>query len=514
MLMPLRSPRAPRRRVANIKNFPAPVQGWVSNVDSVESGPATAAILQNMVPKQNRVYVRSGSKTVSEIPASIETLASYDDGLSQELIAAAAEKVYRVPVASDGTVVAPVEIGTGFASGRWETVMFANGADQIELVMVNGADGIWTYDGTSLTEAPASTENKSVDNVTSFKSRLWFTKYGDATLYYGEVLATKPVALEPFPIGPLLRSGGQIVAINSLSMDGGSGPDDYFVAVSSRGEIVVFSGIDPATDFQLVGIFKGARPLGRRCLEKAGSDLIYYGANGPQFLTRLFASQGGLETLAIPIRTEFEDAISKGENFFGWSMVSYSKRGWVLFNVPFQAGAISYQYCLSLESQAWFKISGWNAACFVKHGDNLYFSTFDGKIKIADYGTNDDGVAIDFDYMQSWQDYGMPERKKFNMAQLTIEANAPPEITIDMNVDFKKNDPLSVPTFGPKPPASYWNRSIWNVALWSGLNKFYVESVGLSANGFVGALRYRGKIMNSTHILYGFRIAYEGGEFL
>jgi hypothetical protein len=277
MLTPLRSPRAPRRQVSNIKNFSAPIGGWVSNATGIGSGEVTAAILENMVPKQNRVFVRNGSKTLVKLSAPTQTLADFDNGTSKTLIACAGDSIYKLPVSSDNSVVIPELIDSGFANAKWQTVMMSNGADESSLVMVNGADGIWGYDGTALTEADASADNPFVNNVISFKSRLWFTKVGDATVYYGEVLSTAPLMLEPFPIGPLLRNGGAIIAINSLSMDGGSGPDDYLVCVSSRGEIVVFSGIDPATDFQLVGIFKASKPLGSRCLAKSGSDLIYYG---------------------------------------------------------------------------------------------------------------------------------------------------------------------------------------------------------------------------------------------
>lgn len=514
MLMPLRSPRAPRRQVSNIQNFPAPVGGWVSNATGVGSGVSTAVILENMVPKQNRAFVRNGSKNVAKLSASVESLADFDNGVDQIVIAAAGASVYKVPVTPEHTVVTPVEIKDGFTSARWQTVMMSNAADVASLVMVNGEDGIWGYDGTAMTEAAASAAHKFVDNVISFKSRLWFTKKGEADIYYGEVLSTSPATLTRFPVGPLLRNGGEIIAINSLSMDGGSGPDDYLVCVSSRGEIVVFSGIDPATDFQLVGIFKAARPLSPRCLAKSGSDLIYYGSNGPQMLTRLFSSPDGLDTLSLPIRTEFEDAMFNRQFLFGWDLVNYSKRGWVLFNVPQQLQNTFDQFVVNLESQAWFRIKGWNGMSWVVHNTNLYFGTQRGDIVVADVGTNDNGVDVAFDFMQSWQEFDSPSRKKFNMAQVTIESNAVPEILVDMNVDFTQNPPKGQPGFGPPAVESPWNTSPWNTSPWSGASKFYVEAFGVANIGYVGALRYRGRVKGSTHVLYGFRIAYEEGAFI
>lgn len=514
MLTPLRSPRAPRRQVSKIQNFPPPVGGWVSDVNAVGAGIATAVILENIVPKQNRAFVRNGSLTVSQLPTAIETVADFDNGASQVFVAAAGSAVYTVPVTDDNDLVNADVLEEGFANARWQTVMASNGADEASLVMVNGADGIWCFDGVNFEEATASAANPTVDNVINFKSRLWFTKLNDATIYYGEVLSNKPATLTAFPIGPLLRNGGEIIAINSLSMDGGSGPDDYLVCISSRGEIVVFSGIDPSTDFQLVGIFKAAKPLSRRCLAKNGSDLVYYGTNGPQLLTRLFSSSEGLETMALPIRTEFEDAMLANANLFGWDLIGYPRRGWLMFNVPMQANKIADQFVVNLESQAWFRIKDWNAASWTTHKTKLYFGGFDGKLRIADVGSTDDGNPIDFDFLQSWQEFETPSRKKFNMAQVTIKADAPPDILVDINVDYAQVQPKSKPSFGSQAVSSPWNTSPWDTSPWSSTDDFYIKSFGLSDIGHVGALRYRGQIKNSSHTLFGFRIAYEEGEFI
>jgi hypothetical protein len=228
----------------------------------------------------------------------------------------------------------------------------------------------------------------------------------------------------------------------------------------------------------------------------------------------LFNAPEGLETLALPIRTEFEDAIFTGQALFGWDLVNYGKRGWVLFNVPQQLQGTFDQFVVNLESQAWFRIKGWNGSCWVVHDTRLYFGKEDGSVVVADAGTNDDDIDISFDFMQSWQEFDSASRKKFNMAQVTIESNSTPEILVDINVDFKQTSPVSQPSFGPPAIESPWDVSPWDVSPWSGTPKFFVEAFGLANEGYVGALRYRGKIKSSTHVLYGFRIAYEEGAFI
>lgn len=497
-----------------IANFPAPVKGWVSDTVAQLGDAATARILVNIVPRQNSVYVRNGSKTVSQPGGRVDSLMTFDDGTIQDLIAASSGRLWQIPVDGGGTLVDPVELESGFTSDYWISVMMANAADESRLVMVNGQDGIWTYDGASVEEAPASSTNLQVSSVTSFKGRLWFTKRASASLWYGDVLSNSPATITEFPVGAYLRRGGDLVAVDSLSMDGGSGPDDYLVAVSSRGEVVVFAGIDPADDFRLVGIFSVANPITKRCLRKMGSDLMYYGNNGPQLLTKLFSTVEGLESLIIPIRTDFETAMYDYSFLAGWDMLSYSRAGWVMFNVPRGVQGTVDQFAVNLESQAWFKIEGWNALCWGIHGQNPYFGTLDGRVVQADFGHNDDGRPISFDFMQTWNQFETTSRKKFNMAQVTIKANSIPKIEVDMNVDFKDVTPRSQPGFAPAVQETPWNISPWNTSPWSGTAIYYLTSFGLQNTGYVGALRYRGNLKDSTHEFMGFRIAFEEGAFL
>jgi hypothetical protein len=116
--------------------------------------------------------------------------------------------------------------------------------------------------------------------------------------------------------------------------------------------------------------------------------------------------------------------------------------------------------------------------------------------------------------MQTWNQFETTSRKKFNMAQVTINANSVPKIEVDMNVDFKNVLPKSQPGFAPAVEVTPWDVSPWDISPWSGTSIYYLTSFGLQNNGYVGALRYRGLVKDSTHELMGFRIAFEEGAFL
>src|SRR6185436_20289274 len=76
-------------------------------------------------------------------------------------------------------------------------------------------------------------------------------------------LQTKTGTVELFPLDVLFKRGGHIVAMHAWSIDGGSGLDDALVIFSSNGEAVIYSGVDPESDFKLVGIFRFDSPMSK-----------------------------------------------------------------------------------------------------------------------------------------------------------------------------------------------------------------------------------------------------------
>lgn len=515
MLAPLfDNPR--RKKVADIKNFPAPIGGWASDNAAEADSLFTARILRNLVPNQKTAFIRGGSGVISTIAGTVNTLMSYKSGATTKLLAAASDKVFEIPFTGAIPGAAPIELASGKSNSKWQYVSATNAADAVNLLCVNGADGMHKYDGATFVKHVITTNDKlTFNNITTFKGRVWCTDLNSSVVYYGEPLSNAPVNMTAFPVGPFLRKGGSIVQINSLSVDGGSGPHDYLVMVSDRGEILMYQGIDPADDFGLAGVYNVSKPLGLRCLQKVGKDLVYFGESGPEYLSQLLpAAQTVGSALIVNVRTEFEEQIFKNNLAFGWDFVLYSRRSWVLFNIPLAPPVTMAQYCINLETNAWFEITDWNALCWVQHLNNIIFGDANGAIVVADFGGNDRGSAINIDYMQSWYEFGTAAKKKFNMAQMTIKSNVIPDISVDIMVDYEEVLPASTPAFALKAAVSPWNVSPWNISPWSGTDSFYVNQFGLGDIGYVGALRYRGSLIDSTHELYGFRIAFEEGEIL
>ena len=517
MLQPLQQSRRAKRRVDQIKAVPAPVLGWVSGNEIEVNAPGTATILDNWVPTRNSIVARNGCANVSNLPSYCFTLMNYVNGTVDELLGATVNTIYRVPSSYSPGVspVAPTLIQAGFTGGQWNHVQFANAADVQALLMVNGLDGLWRYTGGAITKLlPTTTSSGLYTDITSYKGRIWVIEKGSLLAYYGDPLSNSPATLTAFPIGPFVKEGSYLVSVDSWTRDGGSGPDDYLVFCTNNGEIVVYTGNDPGSDFNLVGVFKTAEPLGRRCFKKAAGDLLYYSTFGPMKLSEMLPAFAGQNLNEVKIRPEFENYSGLNKASFGWELLPYAKKSWVIYNVPVSPPLIMHQYIQNVDTGAWFRFTGWNAQTWCECSKNLYYGDSEGKVFIADFGQSDDGNNIPCDFMAGWWDFNIADNKKFNVIEFTVRSDVIPSMALDMMTDYQTATPQSTPGFAGSIVETPWNTSPWNTSLWSGSSRRYVNRSGLGGIGGVGALRYRTDILNNSHELFGYRIGFEVGDFL
>lgn len=115
-------------------------------------------------------------------------------------------------------------------------------------------------------------------DVTGFcahKSRVWYWSRKSDEACYTALLA-RGGTLVRFPLGYVAQTGGNIVLIETLTMDGGNGPDDFLAFILDTGECLIYQGSDPAspTDWALVGRFYVPPPLNGKCVTRIGGDSL------------------------------------------------------------------------------------------------------------------------------------------------------------------------------------------------------------------------------------------------
>ena len=128
----------------------------------------------------------------------------------------------------------------------------------------------------------------------------------------------------------------------------GYGVVDHLVFISSQGEVVMYSGSDPssATAWTIAGMFRIGRPIGRRCFQKIGGDVVLITADGAYPLSKALRSDDTQPSEAITdkIANLINSDVQSYGNNFGWQPILYPIGNKVLINVPYQENAVCYQY--------------------------------------------------------------------------------------------------------------------------------------------------------------------------
>jgi hypothetical protein len=308
-------------------------------------------------------------------------------------------------------------------------------------------------------------------NVTAHQRRLFFV-FNDSLVFGYLPVVSVAGTVATFDIGGLCKKGGYLQAIGSWTRDGGSGPDDLFVAITSEGECIIYSGNDPskADAWSLAGVFNIGKPIGRRCLEKSGSDLTVITQDGAISLSAFLpidqvAASG--QAISTNIQNEFLASTRAYSTIFGWQSILYPQGSYSLFNIPLSSTE-SVQYVVNSQTGAWCKFTGQNAACWSLYNGDLYFGAQDGGVIYkADTGTSDNAADIDWKIRPAFSYYGSRGNKKiFSLCRPHFISSGVPSFAIDLNLDFSDINPTNIPT--PSETASaLWDVSKWDESYWA-----------------------------------------------
>tara|TARA_R110000764_G_scaffold29018_1_gene68213 strand:- start:671 stop:2128 length:1458 start_codon:yes stop_codon:yes gene_type:complete len=437
--------------------------------DSLANMPEDFAVeLENIFPNLTSCDLRSGfaSHSTGNGTGAVETLVEYAGPVTRKLISAAGSVIYDSSAPGGSTSIA-----TGKTNARWQTTMFGTAGGNF-LFMVNGADAPIYYNGSAfVTPTLSGVTATGIVNVAAHHRRLFFVFNSSLIFGYLPVVSVAGT-VATFDIGGLCKKGGYIQAIGSWTRDGGSGPDDLFIAVTSEGECVIYSGNDPgvAASWNLVGVFNIGKPIGRRCLEKAGSDLTVITQDGAISMSTFLpidqiASSG--QAISTNIQNEFLASTRAYSTVFGWQSILYPQGSYSLFNIPLSATE-SIQYVMNSQTGAWCKFTGQNAACWSLFNGNLYFGAqAGGVIYKADSGFSDNAADIDWKIRPAFSYYGSRGNKKiFSLCRPHFTSSGIPSFAIDLNLDFSNINPTNIPT--PTDTASgIWDVSKWDESYWA-----------------------------------------------
>lgn len=480
---------------------PAPTGGWNARDGLDGMKPTDAIVLDNWYPDETVCRVRKGfDDHVTGFGNKIESLMSWRGLSSSKLIAAAGTSLYDAT--SAGAVGAAVVTST--VNARWQHVMYSTSAANY-LVLANGGVAPYHYDGTTWTQ-PSLTgsglTNANLIGVHAHKQRLWFIEKDKLYAWY---LPVDSIAgtLTKLDLGPHTIRGGYLMAMGTLTFDGGAGVDDAAVFVTSEGEVIIFQGTDPAdtSAWQMVGRYEIGAPIGRRCLLKWGGDLIVITDDGFLPMSRyIIGARTDVESIALSskISHAVQEAVEDYRSYFGWQPIFYPKGNMLLFNIPESTnGNSAMQFIMNPTSGAWARYTNMEANCWEIHDDALYFG---GATIVyqADTGLSDNGADVPAVAKPAFNFFGSRGvRKKFNMIRPIFLIEGAVDIAIRINVDFEDENPSGSSTF-TADSGSAWDADDWDDAVWGTgdyVQKKWITTFGL---GECATFRMETNVNNGT----------------
>lgn len=502
---PNRAVTKPLPRVSRVRGHatPPPVNGWNARDSLASMKDGDAIELINWFPSETTVMVRRGfdsHATGLGSSSSVDSIMGWTGPSSAKLFAAAGSSIFEVT--SSGAVGA-ADI-TGLSNVRFQHTMFSISSGAY-LYIVNGEDDPRYYDGSSWTSASLSGSGLTVTNlihVNVFKKRLFFVEKASMNVWYLPVESITGT-LTKFSLGSQADKGGYLVAMGTWTRDGGSGVDDFAVFLTSRGQAIIYQGVDPSTGdanaWSLVGTFNMGAPIGRRCMMKVGSDLILITEDGFGKLSSMLAGAQTSEKASMSDRISgaVGSAIESYRGNFGWQPVFYPAGGMILFNIP--KGNGSDQYVSNSTTGAWCKFTGMNGNSWEVFNNELYFGGT-GTVYKADSGLDDNGSDIQTTVKTAFSYFGDRGRlKRFALARPNFTVDGVIVVAMRVNVDFEDKFPDNTPSFTPGTGAD-WDTSDWDAAEWADagtLTKDWqsIEGIGSCASVVMQTVSQNGSIV-------------------
>jgi hypothetical protein len=440
--------RAARRR-STPQEASAPLLGWNTRDPFEAMDPKDAVVLDNWFPDFAGLTSRSGTQNfVTGLGVTpVQSLATYRAGNNTFFLAACDGKIFNISGGSSSL------LGSGFQSDIWQTCNFNQ-----KLFLANGVDPVQIYDGTTLSAAGfTGTAMNTLSGVGGFNNRMYFWTGNDPSFWYGPVQGIAGV-LANFPLSMVTSYGGNLIAVEVLSYDGGTGIDDYTCFFMSSGEVLMYQGTDPSNpnNWALVGRYQIPAPVAQRGITRYGGDVYIITENDHQQLSKLFiALKLGETAPRTKISGAAKQAFLMGSFLPGWQALYYPRGTRMIYNIPNPDGTFS-QHIFNTSTQAWCRFRSNNAYCFGIYNEALYFGAAKGTVLQADVGVNDNGAPILTQGQQAWQTFGTPLKKRVAALRPIVQSAGVAMFNLGLGFDYQASG-LQFPgdTIGPLNALTY-----------------------------------------------------------
>ena len=492
-----------------VLTVPAPI-GGLNARDSLAAMPETdAIILTNWWTQPYGCSIRKGYlEWATGLTAEVETIATWSDlDGDEKLFAWSGTSLWDVTTRG---AVGAADV-TGLTTARWEWVNLTNSAGG-NLIAVNGVDDAILYRAAgfaTITSGDGIVANTwaGLDpavavQLTVHQHRLWAVEKDSSAGWYLPPDAIQGTFLK-YDFGPLFSKGGRLEFLTTWTLDDGNGAEDHLIAVSSKGEAVVFAGTDPSDDLTwgLKGVyFIGAPVSGRRGHAKVGGDQVILTERGAVSMTATLSStkvnEADNKLKSAKIQFLVSELVSSYGTLDGWQLTYWTSNNMLMVNVPSVTAGGNIQLVSNQLIDAWSQFSGMDSSSWGITSQSLYFGDYSGRVLKAWSGFSD-GVLLDntggtgvTSYVQQAYSYlGQPAtQKQVGMYRPTFVVTDPVAYNSAILYNFQAQDVTS-PSALAADASSTWGVGLWGSAVWGGGTQVQQQWVQAEGMGFVVSLK-------------------------
>ena len=509
-----------------------------SPIDNMD--PASALELVNCFPAANTTSVRLGYVEFASLPHTtpIGFMAELPrPNNTSQLIVSNNTQLYSI---SSLGVVTNISKAGGYTNGGWNHEIFAN-----NIYLCNGVNNAQVYTGTSTAadlnatfSGGGSTLDKLI-NVNSYRERLYFIEKDTFKVWFHDtaraVFTTAGSVLKSYDFQYIMKRGGYLLFTATYTNQTAQTSDDYFMAVSSEGEIVLFSGYSPDdTEWRPVAHFFIGKPLGPKAYIRVNHDVWILTTQGVVPVSVLF--QADPEQAINVISEKVNPLITQYANMTGftnlWHGFFWPGGRRVYISIP-DSDASAFFLVYSMDRKAWtvFKLAtDTDAYRSCKFMNLPFYGSHTGKIYKGETGYADNvtststGSPINFDGRLAFSFYNTRGNyKTFKDMRPLIKTRRGVSLGLGLDTDFKRQDNLGQIT---TPVANFtaWG-SQWGIGAgtlnpttglpmatfyqpWSSDIDYIYDRYATLGQGHCAAIRFSGSIKGSPLEIYGFEIRY------
>jgi len=529
----------PKRQTSNTVTVTAPIGGWNAVNQLAAMSPNEAVIIDNWFCLPTELQSRKGYTFWSNnAVGNIESFITYNGQSGQISMFAVADdngdcNIFDVTNTQfsgiwdetlwDESDWASAAVVTGLTNARYHTGQMATSGGTFTIA-VNGADDLLIYDGstwykvTSVSSPYAITgvDTSTLIDLVVHHRRVWFVENDSMTCWY---LPTDSIAgtATAYDFGPLFIDGGYVERIETWTLDAGNGMDDYFVVITSNGEIAVFSGTNPASSdtWSLNGVYYAGSPVGRNCTMKYGGDVLMLNKDGLVPLSQwLMSSRVNVKTsITNKIQQRITDAATTYANNYGWQIILNPPKNMLFINVPVSE-TVFEQYVMNTISGAWSRFTGVNATCWAFIDNILYFGQGNQVFKFWD-GPNDNGQVINTDLLPAFSAFGSQSQvKRWTMAKLSMGCDYQFSYSGQINLNFDLSSSPPQPYNSSTTDSGIWDTGTWDNAQWGGNILPFSRWQMAAGMGYYGTFRIKTSSLTSDIRYYATDYVFEAGGVL